>query len=200
MVFARGCSVSRSIFDFRFDSSFRASFCFVFSFFFVSRSCCFVLTRFFYSRFSVLVFFLVLSLRRFFVLAFFPFRVRVCFLRFCLDARLVMQPPDAAGSGRRPAVVDNAASATDMPELRKHEEVVREKVETMFLLFRLLFRMLFRFFVSFLYFVPCFDSCFDSVFRFLSVVFVSCSHFLCSFLVSCILFFVSFFPFVFSLN
>lgn len=40
-----------------------------------------------------------------------------------------MQPPDGGGGpGRRPALVDSAALATDMPELRKHKEVARHKV------------------------------------------------------------------------
>ena len=40
-----------------------------------------------------------------------------------------MQPPDGgSGSGRRPALVDNAALATDLPELRQHDKVTQEKV------------------------------------------------------------------------
>lgn len=41
-----------------------------------------------------------------------------------------MQPPDGGGMGaaRRPALVDSAQSATDMPELRLHKETTQEKV------------------------------------------------------------------------
>ncbi|CAM9223059.1 unnamed protein product [Ectocarpus sp. 12 AP-2014] len=53
--------------------------------------------------------------------------------KFNRHARLVMQPPDGGGgggaAGRRPALVDSAASATDMPELRLREEVAREKLD-----------------------------------------------------------------------
>lgn len=47
-----------------------------------------------------------------------------------LTRRLVMQPPagGGAGAGRRPALVDSAQSATDIPELRLHKEPAQEKV------------------------------------------------------------------------
>lgn len=106
-------------------------------------------------------------LKGFFVRVFSFVDLFVGFVRFLLvrlflfwtNARLVMQPPDAAGSGRRPAVVDSAASATDMPELRQHEAVVREKVRKMFVVcclwfgdycvvFCFCFRLCFRCFCS----------------------------------------------------
>ncbi|CAM9615441.1 unnamed protein product, partial [Pylaiella littoralis] len=52
--------------------------------------------------------------------------------KFNRHARLVMQPPDGGGTGAgggRPALVDSAESATDLPELRIHQEVSREKLE-----------------------------------------------------------------------
>lgn len=40
-----------------------------------------------------------------------------------------MQPPDGGnGSGRRPALVDTAALATDIPELRQQDKAKEEKV------------------------------------------------------------------------
>lgn len=53
----------------------------------------------------------------------------ICSLEIVGHIRLVMQPPEAGGvSARRPALVDTAASATELPELKEKQEVVREKV------------------------------------------------------------------------